>query len=221
MVFPVESMKKPYNIAVIDYGMSNMFSIKNALEMLGFECRVTSECESILSADGAILPGVGAFPEAMKRIGQLGLGKTIGEFISSGKPFMGICLGFQLLFEESEEKGNTKGLGIIGGRVKNFAAGSNAIRVPHVGWNSVKKNELLENRHAKGPFLNFDNGEYFYFVHSCYVCPSDKMDICTTTEYGGLEFCSSVRRENVFGCQFHPEKSGDEGIRILNELFNV
>jgi glutamine amidotransferase len=221
MMFPVENMKKPYKIAVVDYGMSNMFSIKNALEMLGFECKVTSDYESILSADGAILPGVGAFPEAMKRIEQFGLGEAIGEFISSGKPFMGICLGFQLLFEESDEKGSTKGLGIIKGRVRNFPVDSNTMRVPHVGWNRVKKNELSDKKHAENPVKIFDNGGYFYFIHSCYVRPSDNTNIYTTTEYGGVEFCSSVWKDNVFGCQFHPEKSGDKGIRILSEIFSV
>jgi len=221
MEFVVENMKRSYKIAVIDYGMSNMFSIKNALEMLGFECIVTSDCESILLADGAILPGVGAFPEAMKRIKQFGLSEAIGEFISSGKPFMGICLGFQLLFEGSEEKGNAKGLGIIEGQVKNFVAGSIPLQVPHVGWNSVKKNELLQKNHVKDPLKNFEDGSYFYFVHSCYVCPSDEMNICSTTDYGDFVFCSSAWKDNVFGCQFHPEKSGGEGIRILSEIFSV
>jgi len=213
-------MKKPYRIAVIDYGMSNMFSIENALNMLGLECVVTSDHERIISADGAILPGVGAFPEAMKRIDQFGLGEAIRKFISSGKPFMGICLGFQLLFEESDEMGSTRGLGIVKGRVENFAL-SGGVRIPHVGWNSVKKNKLLDEQHAEGPLKNIDGGEYFYFVHSCYVRPANEMDISTTTEYGGFEFCSSVWKENIFGCQFHPEKSGDEGIRILDEFFNT
>ena len=213
-------MKKPYRVAVIDYGMSNMFSIKNALNMLGFECVVTSERKHILSADGAILPGVGAFPEAMKRVELFGLDAVISEFISSGKPFVGICLGFQLLFEESDEMGSTRGLGIVKGRVENFAP-SGGVRIPHVGWNSVKKNKLWDEEHAEGPLKNIDSGAYFYFVHSCYVRPANEMDISTTTEYGGFEFCSSVWKDNIFGCQFHPEKSGDEGIRILNEIFNA
>jgi imidazole glycerol-phosphate synthase subunit HisH len=214
-------MKKPYRIAVIDYGMSNMFSIENALNMLGLECVVTSDYERIISADGAILPGVGAFPEAMKRIEQFGLGGAIRKFISSGKPFMGICLGFQLLFEESEEMGGADGLGIIKGRVKNFPFDINDMRVPHVGWNSVKKNKLFSKKNAEGPLKNIDSGAYFYFVHSYYVHPANEMDISTTTEYGGFEFCSSVWKDNIFGCQFHPEKSGDKGIRILDEIFNV
>lgn len=218
-MFPVEDMKKPCKIAVIDYGMSNMFSIKNALNMLGFDCVVTSDSKCILSADGAILPGVGAFPEAMKRIRQFGLVDSIREFTLSGKPFAGICLGFQLLFDESEEMGKTNGLGIIRGRVKNFLIKKPSMRIPHVGWNSVKKNKLLTGEYAKGPLKKIDNGEYFYFIHSCYVEPADEMDVCTTTEYADFEFCSSVWRNNIFGCQFHPEKSGDEGIQVLNDIF--
>ncbi len=221
MIFPVENMKKPFRIAIIDYGMSNMFSIENALNMLGFECLVTSDKGCILSADGAILPGVGAFPEAMRRIERFGLDDAISKFISSGKPFMGICLGFQLLFDSSEEMGNTNGLGIIRGQVKNFVKKSTAMRIPHVGWNSVKKNKLWHKEHTQSPFKNINDREYFYFVHSCYVSPANKIDICTTTEYDGFEFCSSAGRENVFGCQYHPEKSGDEGIRTLNEVFNI
>ncbi len=213
-------MKKPYKIAVIDYGMSNMFSIKNALDMLGFECQVTSQRESVLSSAGAILPGVGAFPEAMMRIEQLGLDEVIGDFISSGKPFMGICLGFQLLFNGSEEMGKTNGLGLIKGKVKYFEKDSEGFRVPHVGWNSIEKNKLTDRNKTDGPLRNIDSGEYFYFVHSYYVDPASNMDIYTTTEYRGFKFCSSILKDNIFGCQFHPEKSGNEGVQVLKDMFN-
>ena len=213
-------MKKPHKISIIDYRMSNMFSIKNALDMLGYECEVTSDREKILSSDGAILPGVGSFPEAMNHIKELKLGTTIKDFISSGKPFVGICLGFQLLFEESEELVTTSGLGIMKGRVENFAKYGLSLRVPHVGWNSVKKTKL--NKHNTSTEQNdyIDDEEYLYFVHSCFVNPDEKGSIYTTTEYSGIQFCSSILKDNIFACQFHPEKSGGIGINILNQVFN-
>jgi glutamine amidotransferase len=213
-------MKSPYKIAIIDYQMSNMFSIRNALNVLGFESEVTSSRSKILSCDGAILPGVGSFPEAMKHIKNLKLDESIKDFINTGKPFMGICLGYQLLFEKSEEIENTYGLGIMSGEVKKISKRNKEIRVPHVGWNSVKKNKLPNGEQNIGPLKSFNDSDYFYFVHSYYVQPSNDNDIYTTTEYGGNEFCSSILKENIFACQFHPEKSGENGLRILNEMFN-
>lgn len=211
-------MKKPFNIAIIDYRISNMFSIQNALGMLGFNCEVTSNRSKILASDGAILPGVGSFPEAMKHIVNLGVDETITEFIDTGKPFMGICLGFQLLFDKSSEIKVTSGLGVIAGEVKNFIKQEKR-RVPHIGWNSVKKNPLINNRREIDSRLNLNDGEQFYFVHSCYVSPENKNDIYTTTEYSGDEFCSSILKENIFACQFHPEKSGENGVQVLNKMF--
>jgi glutamine amidotransferase len=197
-----------------------MFSIRNALNVLGFESEVTSSRSKILSCDGAILPGVGSFPEAMKHIKNLKLDESIKDFINTGKPFMGICLGYQLLFEKSEEIENTYGLGIMSGEVKKISKKNKEIRVPHVGWNSVKKNKLPNGEQNIGPLKSFNDSDYFYFVHSYYVQPSNDNDIYTTTEYGGNEFCSSILKENIFACQFHPEKSGENGLRILNEMFN-
>lgn len=213
-------MKKPYKIAVIDYRMSNMFSIRNALNLLGFECEVTSERSKILSSDSAILPGVGSFPEAMKHIKALGLDESIRDFITTGKPFMGICLGFQLLFDTSAEIENTSGLEVLRGEVKKFTKQNKSQRVPHVGWNSIKKNKLLNDIQNVNPLTNCEDGQHFYFVHSCYVSPEDKRDVCTTTEYGDDKFCSSILRDNIFACQFHPEKSGENGIQVLNKMFS-
>ena len=171
-------MKKPYRIAVIDYGMSNMFSIENALNMLGLECVVTSDHERIISADGAILPGVGAFPEAMKRIDQFGLGEAIRKFISSGKPFMGICLGMQLLFSRGEEYGIHDGLGLIKGVVKELKLNSH-LKLPHVGWNNLvdmKLHPLL-----KGIRENID----FYFLHSQVCIPEDNNAILASARLPG------------------------------------
>ena len=213
-------MNKPYKIAVIDYRMSNMFSIKNALEILGFKVEVTSDRSTILSCDGAILPGVGSFPEAMRHIKEFELDVSINDFIDSGKPFLGICLGFQLLFNKSVEIEDTFGLGIISGEVKDFSLLNDKIRVPHVGWNNVKKKQMTNIINNLDPLKKFNEEEYFYFVHSYYVEPKDNNDIYTTTEYGGINFCSSILKENIFACQFHPEKSGEKGILILSEIFN-
>ena len=199
-------MKK--KLAILDYQMSNMFSVRNALEFLGFEPLVVSEAsESLSSADGAVLPGVGAFGEAMQRLKDQNLISAIKDFIRSGKPFMGICLGLQLLFSESDEFGITPGLDIIKGRVESFAKNEKIRRIPHTGWNKIYK---------KGG----DSGEYMYFVHSFYANPQDKSKVETTTEYEGFSFCSSVRQKNVYACQFHPEKSGPAGLKILKEFFN-
>lgn len=213
-------MNKPYKIAVIDYQMSNMFSIKNALTVLGFDVEVTSDYSTILSCDGAILPGVGSFPEAMKHIKSFKLDVSINDFIASGKPFLGICLGFQLLFNKSNEIEDTLGLGVIPGEVKNLSKLNDEIRVPHVGWNNIKKKQMPNIKNNFDPLKKFNVQEYFYFVHSFYVEPEDSEDIYTTTEYGGYNFCSSILKENIFACQFHPEKSGEKGIRILSEIFN-
>ena len=213
-------MNKPYKIAVIDYRMSNMFSIKNALTVLGFDVEVTSDYATIISCDGAILPGVGSFPEAMKNIKELNLDYAIKDIISSGKPFVGICLGFQLLFDKSDEIEDTFGLGILPGEVKSFSELNDKIRVPHVGWNNIKKKQMTNIKNNFDPLKKFNDHEYFYFVHSFYVEPENNIDIYTTTEYSGISFCSSILKENIFACQFHPEKSGKKGIRILSEIFS-
>ena len=213
-------MNKPYKIAVIDYQLSNMFSIKNALSILGFEVEITSDYSTILSCDGAILPGVGSFPEAIDNIKELNLDNAIKDFIASGKTFVGVCLGFQLLFDKSDEIEDTFGLGILPGEVKSFSALNDRIRVPHVGWNNVIKKQMLNINNNLNPLKKFNDEEYFYFIHSCYVKPMDNNDIYTSTQYGGIDFCSSILKENIFACQFHPEKSGKKGIRILSEIFN-
>ena len=218
-MFCVETMNKSHKIAIIDYRMSNMFSIQNALEVLGYESEVTSDHSRILEADGAILPGVGSFPEAMKHINELGLKKTIIDFIATGKPFMGICLGFHLLFDSSEEIKNTAGLGVLQGKVKLFSSDAQKIRVPHVGWNNITKYPA-KNIHSHSPLSQVDDQEFFYFVHSYCVEPDDESTICTTTEYFGIEFCSSIESKNIFACQFHPEKSGEQGLKVLKGMFN-
>ena len=212
-------MSRLKKIIIIDYEMSNMFSISNALKYLNFNCEISSDHKKIISSDGVILPGVGSFHEAMKKLKKLDLIETIKNFVSSGKPFVGICLGFQLLFSQSSEYQNTQGLKIFNGEVQNFIANKSIKKIPHVGWNSVKINTSLFdlNNYAK-KFI--DSDENYYFVHSYYVLPKRKDIILSTTNYQGLEFCSSVLYNNVFACQFHPEKSGYQGLKLLKNFFN-
>ena len=211
-------MPKPIKIAIIDYKISNMFSIENALSSLEYKSILTSVRKSILEADCAILPGVGAFPEAMKHIRDLELEDTINDFIKIGKPFIGICLGYQLLFDQSEEIELTSGLKILRGNVRRFSSSSMNMRIPHVGWNSLKieKNNFLENE--LNPLSHLKTGDHLYFVHSYYVDPSEKDIVYTNTEYEGITFCSSVIKDNIFACQFHPEKSGNKGLKIISSM---
>ena len=207
-------------IAVIDYKMSNMFSIKNALDYLGYKSKITSKSKTILEAEGAVLPGVGSFPEAMQHLHDLKLIDVIKEFAASGKPFMGICLGLQLLFSKSEEFDRCEGLNIIDGEVENFSKYLPTKPIPHVGWNTVI-NFKSKNRNTSIPVSNirFYDNDYFYFVHSFFVKPKNKDHIFSETNFLNFEFCSSIAVDNIFACQFHPEKSGVHGLNILKQFF--
>jgi len=204
------------NIAVIDYKMSNMFSIKNALDYLGYNCIITSDFKLILDADGAVLPGVGSFPEAMQHLYDLKLVDVIKEFVSSGKPFMGICLGLQLLFSRSDEFEKCEGLDIIKGEVDSFSKYIQSRPIPHVGWNTIMNNNIIKKPYKN---LKFINNEYYYFVHSHFVKPDDNENIFTYTSYANHKFCSSIMKDNIFASQFHPEKSGVRGLNILKNFF--
>ena len=204
-------------VALIDYEIGNLFSVKNALEKIGIDAEITKNKEVILHADAVILPGVGAFKNAMEHLEKLELISVIKEFINSGKPFMGICLGLQLLFTESEEFGDTEGLDIIKGKVAKFPENYNSkkIKVPQISWNQVKKAGInWNNTELEG----IKNGEYLYFIHSYYVIPEDKSIILSKTNYGGIEYCSSIKKDNIFATQFHPEKSGKNGLKIYENF---
>jgi len=207
-------MIKNSSIAIIDYKMSNLFSIKNALDTLGIKNKITSDEETILSANGAILPGVGSFPEAMKQLRDLKLINAIKRFIDTGKPFMGICLGLQLLFSSSDEFEKNEGLGIIDGSVQSFKSFIKEKPIPHVGWNKIQINKF--NQSSKSII---DNENYYYFVHSYFVKPKNENLILTETNYENFNFCSSIIDKNIFACQFHPEKSGKNGLSILKNFF--
>ena len=206
------------DVAIIDYKMSNLFSVQAACEKVGLSSTITSEKNEILDAKVAILPGVGAFGEAMKYLSDLNLDDTIFQFVDSGKPFVGICLGLQLLFDCSEEFGNYSGLGLIKGKVKKFkfhSLNSTKYPVPQIGWNKISRNGSSWD---KTLLCNNANGDFMYFVHSFYVEPEDEQVILSTTTYGDQEYCSAIQYNNIFATQFHPEKSGEIGINIYKNL---
>ena len=195
-------------IAIIDYGLGNIESVKYALDRLETGSVVTSAADEIAAADGVILPGVGAFSQAMENLRKLELIEPIRSVAASGRPFMGICLGLQLLFSESHEHGRHDGLAIIAGTVERLPAGE---KIPHMGWNQLQQ---------VSPCKLFDGvpaGDWFFFAHSYYVVPADASVVVGTTDYGG-SFASAVQQGSVFAVQFHPEKSGPTGLTMLGNF---
>ncbi len=206
-------MNKPL-IAVVDYEMGNLHSVSKALEIVGGRVKVTSSPALIRQASAVVLPGVGAFGEAVKRLTRLRLMGALGHALERRKPFLGICLGLQLLFESSEESPREKGLGFLKGRVLRFPCSMNAyLKVPHMGWNQIEKSQTVHT-----PLLRrLRTGTYFYFVHSFFPQPDKPGVVATATRYG-RSFCSSVALERLFACQFHPEKSGQQGLLLLKNF---
>lgn len=195
-------------IAIVDYGVGNLFSLKSSFSSIGAEVTVTGHKAEIEKADKIILPGVGAFEDAAKKLFQSGLGEAVINEARKGKPIMGICLGMQLLFDKSYEYGEHKGLGLIPGTVRPISdVIPKGLKIPHIGWNALdfKKDSPINK------YIN--NGDFVYFVHSFYAADCEKFTV-STAEYGA-ELTASVQNKNVFGCQFHPEKSGDVGLKIL------
>jgi len=208
-------------VAIVDYDMGNIFSVKHACETVGLIAILTSSPREIELADAVILPGIGAFPDAMNCLERLNLVGPLRDRAFSGKPVIGICLGMQLFMTESDEFGLRPGLGVFSGSVVHFGApreGERVLKVPHVGWNRVHVSEGTSS--ASGvDLLGPDNdGESMYFVHSYVVRPDDPAVVVATTRYGDTEFCSVMARENVVGFQFHPERSGPAGLRIYANL---
>ncbi len=196
-------------IAIIDYGAGNLMSVKNALDFIGAENKITGDADEILAADKVILPGVGAFGSAMECLNERGLTDIVRTAAKSGKPLLGICLGLQLMFEESEETPGVEGLGIFKG--KSVKIPDCGLKIPHMGWNSItaaKESKILKNLGEK-PFV--------YFVHSYYIKPEDEGIVSAYTEYGE-RLAIAVENENVFALQFHPEKSGETGLKILRNF---
>lgn len=206
---------------IVDYGMGNIHSVEKALEFFGVDAEVTNKKDCIRKADRVILPGVGAFNDAIKELNRLDLVQAIAGHIKNKKPFLGICLGMQLLFEESKEGEGAEGLGILRGRVKKIE-GKRNLKVPHIGWNQLKKASSLKSHTAKTcPLLKgVPENACVYFCHSYYVEPKDLFVVAATTDYG-IKFTSVVWKDNIYGVQFHPEKSQDIGLRIIENFVKL
>lgn len=197
-------------IAIIDYGAGNLQSVEKAFRFLGCEAEVTGNKDELLRAEAAVLPGVGSFGDSMECLIKSGLVGPTVEFIGSGRPFLGICLGLQLLFEESEESPGVKGLGVLKGKICKIPA-ADGLKIPHIGWNS------LDVKKPGGLFRDLPENPYVYFVHSYYLRADDRDVVSSQTRYGAA-IDASVQRGNLFATQFHPEKSGETGLKMLRNF---
>ena len=207
-------LEKRKKIVIVDYQMSNLFSVVRAIEKIGHTPKLSSSNRDLKNADAVILPGVGAFSSAMKNLKKLELVEPIKDYIKTGRPFMGVCLGLQLLFEESEEFGIHSGLGVINGGVKKFEnVQGNSNPIPQIGWNKISP---FKQNWETSPLNDVETSSWMYFVHSYYVVPKNKEVILSKTSYCGQEYCSSIKKNNVFATQFHPEKSGSLGLKIYD-----
>lgn len=208
-------MKSVPRVQIIDYGLGNLFSIQQACRHVGIEPVISGSPHELDQANAVILPGVGAFGKAMERLRELDFVEPLRETLKAGKPMLGICLGMQLLFDESEEFGTHAGLGLLPGRIRRIpdqVQANRRLRVPNVGWNQVHFADDAQNRWiARG----IRNDSYMYFVHSFYAEPSDSSDSLMATEYGKLRYCCAAQRGNILGVQFHPEKSGSVGLKLF------
>lgn len=200
-------------IAIIDYGAGNIQSVSKALAHIGCEAFITRDKDKILKADGAVLPGVGSFGDTMDTMNEYGIKDTVIEYTNNGKPFLGICLGLQLLFPKSEESPDAKGLGIFDGSITKIPSGE-GLKIPHIGWNS------LDIKKSDGLFKGIGKNPYVYFVHSYFLNASDKSIVSAQTEYG-VTIDAAVEKGNVFATQFHPEKSGETGLKILRNFADI
>ena len=200
-------------ITIVDYGMGNLRSVQKAFELFSPNIKISSSAKDILASEKIVLPGVGAFGKAMEELKKRDLAQGIKQFIKEGKPFLGICLGLQLLFSESEEGGRVKGLGILEGTVRKFKD-KKGLKIPHMGWNKISVRCEASGVKALEGVLD---GSYMYFVHSYYVEPADRDIVLCETEYGNT-FTSSIHRDNIYAFQFHPEKSQAVGLKIIRNF---
>lgn len=201
-------------IAVIDYGAGNLQSVVKALKYIDCDCIVTNNKNEILNADGALLPGVGSFGDSMDSMNKTGTSDAVIEFVKTGKPFLGICLGLQLLFKASEESPDARGLGLLNGSITKIPSDNGLLKIPHMGWNS------LEIKKKDGLYRGIDGNPYVYFVHS-YFLKTDDENIVSARTYYGTAIDASVQFENIYATQFHPEKSGKVGLQILNNFVDI
>ena len=213
------------HVAIVDYGLGNLFSVEQACRAAGLDASITHDPKAIERADAVVLPGVGAFGDAMATLRRLDLVQVLKDTPASGRPLVGICLGVQLLMTESHEFGRHRGLGLIAGEVvplEGVREGDRRLKVPQVGWNRVHPHGgPAVERWAGTPLDGLRDGEFMYFVHSFVVVPEDRGVILSVTRYGGVEFCSSVQRGSIFACQFHPERSGRRGLAVYRTLYRL
>lgn len=202
-------------ITIIDYGMGNLRSVQKAFELFYSKVRISSLFEDILASDKVVLPGVGAFDKAMDELRKRSLLDAVADTINKGIPFLGICLGLQLLFTESEEGGAIEGLNILKGRVRRFDSVA-GLKIPHMGWNRIE----TKSRQTTGIMDGITDGSYMYFVHSYYVEPEDKAIVLCETDYG-TAFASGIHKDNIYGFQFHPEKSQKQGLKIIKNFVDI
>ena len=212
-----------FRVVIVDYGMGNLFSVQNACRYFGMDAAISTSRDDISKAHAVILPGVGAFGNAVSSLKKLDLFNFLIDVALSGKPFIGICLGLQLLMEKSSEFGEQNGLGIVKGSVIHFnnstATARKPFNIPQVGWNRIFHHEKGADNYWKGSLLEgLKDGDFMYFVHSFYVVPDDLGIILSKTFYGNAEFCSSLRYKNIFACQFHPERSGLAGLNVYKNI---
>ncbi len=208
------------NVVIIDYQLGNLYSVNQACETVGIKSKISTIREDIIDADALILPGVGAFNEAMENLAKLDLISAIRQKVKLGIPLFGVCLGQQLLFTESEEFASGKGLNLIPGIIKRFPEkhDDKKIKVPHIAWNKIyTATQEWENT----PLKELENNEFMYFIHSYYVQPEKDSCILTKTNYSGIDFCSSILENNIFATQFHPEKSGEKGLSIYKNWASI
>jgi imidazole glycerol-phosphate synthase subunit HisH len=213
-----EKMKE--KVVIIDYELGNLFSVKQACEYLGYKVSISNNKQELLDADYAILPGVGAFADAMANLERSDLVNGIREYVEAGKPLMGVCLGLQLLLTGSDEFGHTKGLDLIPGTVEKFSVqhlNGAALKVPQIQWNVISPGRPWQGT----PLQCCKAGDYMYFVHSFYAKPHDEAHVLARTSYGNFDYCSAVLHKNIFATQFHPEKSSGYGINIYKEWFQL
>lgn len=204
-------------VAIVDYGTGNLFNVRRACHQVGLDAEIVSDPESVVAADAVILPGVGAMHHAMRALRESGLAEALLEVVGRGTPFLGICLGMQLLLGYGSEFEDHEGLSLIPGRVVRFPTqncSGEALKVPHIGWNAVRPISESGSEWASTPLGGLPSGVFMYFVHSYFVVPDDPSLRIATTTYQGVEFCSAIRHENLVGCQFHPERSGRDGLAL-------
>lgn len=212
-------MKNNPRVAIVDFKLGNLFSVFEACKHIGIDAVITSDPKIVRQADGVILPGVGAFERAMSFMKNFGLDCAVVDFVKTGKPFLGICLGMQLLCDDSEEFGYSRGLGLVPGRVTKLPVQQQKevkLKIPQVGWNQINSPANKPDGWTGTPLADIPNGSYFYFVHSFYCDQIPEENILTQTSYGDVTYCSGLRFGNAYAFQFHPEKSSELGLRIYS-----